>query len=87
MDPDQVDDLLSPIYAALDQQYPPPDRIDQQPQLLPISTNVCPNYRPRRLSDLSTCDVWAFTTWGYCAECWQNDMVPASWRKHLEGVL
>lgn len=52
---------------------------DQLPQLRALSTNVCPNAKPRAITDLSSCDEWSLTTWGYCGECWTAERVPIQW--------
>jgi hypothetical protein len=58
---------------------------DKLPQMRALSTNLCPNSRPRAITDPSMCDQWALTTWGWCSECYQEDRVPAAWLRAIEA--
>lgn len=60
---------------------------DRAPQLRAISTNICPNAKRRALTDPSSCDPSALTTWGYCTECHESDRVPAGWAAQVDREI
>jgi len=60
---------------------------NQLPQMRALSTNVCPNAQPRSIADLSMCDEWALTAWGYCLECYRQDRVPAQWLRGVDAEI
>ena len=60
---------------------------DRMPQMRPLSTNVCPNARPRAITEYSCCDLYAMTTYGYCSECWNEGRVPAQWDHLVSSAI
>ena len=64
---------------------------DRTPQMRAISSNTCPNAKPRGMTDVSTCDLNAMTTWGYCTSCWESGRVSATWAaavdRHIERAI
>jgi hypothetical protein len=60
---------------------------DRRPQLRAISSNLCPNARRRAITEFSSCDLTAMTTWGYCTECWEQGRVPALWAASVDKEI
>jgi hypothetical protein len=60
---------------------------NRTPQMRAISSNICPNAKPRALDEFSSCDPLAMTAWGYCTECWANVRVPAKWADQVDAQI
>lgn len=60
---------------------------DRTPQMRAISSNTCPNAKPRGMTDVSSCDLTAMTTWGWCNECWTEGRVPAQWAAKVDDLI
>jgi hypothetical protein len=60
---------------------------DRTPQMRAISSNTCPNAKPRGMDDFSACDLDAMTVWGYCTECWEHERVPAIWAAKVDVFI
>lgn len=60
---------------------------DKRPQMRAVSSNACPNSRPRRLDEYESCDMDAMTAWGYCNDCWRNGRVPSPWAVAVDQAI